>query len=121
MNLLRQELAGTCIYLDILQKTASGSCKNDEDLDSNGFMDITDTAANKFLVATKHYDNERKLEEMAEEKLISFCKQVLKEASDIQYNGGESINVEVHRVLELRSPIIVKVLKALIPRKEKLS
>ncbi|KAL6565308.1 hypothetical protein OROGR_002259 [Orobanche gracilis] len=90
LNLLRQELAGTCIYLDILQKTTTPfNSHNEEDV------------------------KEEKLEGIAEEKLVSFCEQVLREASDIQSNMEETTNVEIHRVLELRSPVIVKVLKGM--------
>ncbi|KAL6516751.1 Brefeldin A-inhibited guanine nucleotide-exchange protein 5 [Orobanche hederae] len=90
LNLLRQELAGTCIYLDILQKTTTPfNSHNEEDV------------------------KEEKLEGIAEEKLVSFCEQVLREASDIQSNMEETTNMEIHRVLELRSPVIVKVLKGM--------
>ncbi|XP_023737660.1 brefeldin A-inhibited guanine nucleotide-exchange protein 5 [Lactuca sativa] len=90
LNLLRQELAGTCIYLDALQKTTCGVEKGEVDDD----------------VAVKSD---------AEEKLVSFCGQVLKEASDFQSSIGEGTNnnMEVHQVLGLRSPIIVKVLKGM--------
>ncbi|GFP95753.1 brefeldin a-inhibited guanine nucleotide-exchange protein 5 [Phtheirospermum japonicum] len=81
-NILRQELTGTCIYLDILQKT---------------------TAAVK-----EEAEKEEKLEGVAEEKLVSFCEQLLRDASDIQSNVEETTNMEIHRILELRSPIIVK-------------
>ncbi|PIN05244.1 Guanine nucleotide exchange factor [Handroanthus impetiginosus] len=87
LNLLRQELAATCIYLDMLQKTAPALEKE----------------ANK----------EEKLERIAEEKLVSFCEHVLREASDFQSNMEETTNMDIHRVLELRSPIIVKVLKGM--------
>lgn len=96
LNLLRQELAGTCIYLDALQKTTSGvdSEKKGESETSNEEDDVT--------VKTD-----------AEEKLVSFCGQVLKEASDFQSSIGESTNMEIHQVLGLRSPIIVTVLKGM--------
>lgn len=55
-------------------------------------------------------DTEDKLEGAAEGKLVSFCEQVLKETSDLQSSLGESTNMDVHRVLELRSPVIVKVI-----------
>ncbi|XP_020551182.1 brefeldin A-inhibited guanine nucleotide-exchange protein 5 isoform X2 [Sesamum indicum] len=90
LNLLRQELAGTCIYLDILQKTTST-------VDIHREGDI----------------KEEKLEGVAEEKLVSFCEQVLREASDFQSSIEETNNMDIHRVLELRSPIIVKVLKGM--------
>lgn len=86
LNLLRQELEGTTIYLDVLQKTTSG---------------LADAASN----------TEDKLEGAAEEKLVSFCEQVLKETSDLQSTLGETTNMDVHRVLELRSPVIVKVIQ----------
>ncbi|KAL4585943.1 hypothetical protein LXL04_010570 [Taraxacum kok-saghyz] len=87
LNLLRQELAGTCIYLDALQKSTCGVEKSEDD----------DVAVNSD----------------AEEKLVSFCGQVLKEASEFQSSIGEGANMEVHQVLGLRSPIIVKVLKGM--------
>ncbi|XVF35229.1 hypothetical protein REPUB_Repub18cG0127500 [Reevesia pubescens] len=63
LNLLRQELAGTCIYLDVLQKTTSGfNDSNGQHLEPNGSQDTAET----------------KLEGIAEEKLVSFCEQVLK-------------------------------------------
>lgn len=86
LNLLRQELAGTCIYMDILQKiTATVDVQKEEDI------------------------KEDKLEGIAEGKLVSFCEQVLREASEFQSSMEEASNMDVHRVLELRSPIIIKV------------
>ncbi|KAD4982629.1 hypothetical protein R6Q59_002233 [Mikania micrantha] len=93
LNLLRQELAGTCIYLDALQKTTSRV-----NLDQNGSLNEDDDAT----VKTD-----------AEEKLVSFCGQVLKEASDFQSSIGDTTNMEIHQVLGLRSPIIVTVLKGM--------
>ncbi|XP_024177635.1 brefeldin A-inhibited guanine nucleotide-exchange protein 5 isoform X2 [Rosa chinensis] len=89
LNLLRQELTGTCIYLDILQKATSGFSANQEGND------------------------EEKVEGLAEDKLVSFCEQVLREASELQSSSGDVTNMDIHRVLELRSPIIVKVLKGM--------
>ncbi|KAK6144922.1 hypothetical protein DH2020_021742 [Rehmannia glutinosa] len=90
LNLLRQELAGTCIYLDILQKaTATVDIHKEEDV------------------------KEGRLEGIAEEKLTSFCEQVLREASDFQSSMEDTSNMDIHRVLELRSPIVVKVLKGM--------
>lgn len=90
LNILRQELAGTCIYLDVLQKTTSGINSDDEPS-----------------------DEEKKLEGIAEGKLVSFCEQVLRDASELQSTAGETTNMDVHRVLALRSPVIVKVLKGM--------
>ncbi|EXC13619.1 Brefeldin A-inhibited guanine nucleotide-exchange protein 1 [Morus notabilis] len=95
LNLLRQELAGTTIYLDILQKSTSGFDAND---DSS---------------VTQHSKEEEKLEGLAEDKLVSFCEQVLREASDLQSSVGETTNMDIHQVLELRSPVIVKVLRGM--------
>ncbi|GJZ59726.1 hypothetical protein Tco_0615542, partial [Tanacetum coccineum] len=96
LNLLRQELAGTCIYLDALQKTTSGV-----DLEKKGESE------------TSNEDDDATVKTDAEEKLVSFCGQVLKEASDFQSSIGESTNMEIHQVLGLRSPIIVTVLKGM--------
>ncbi|KAL2555467.1 HOPM interactor 7 [Forsythia ovata] len=90
LNLLRQELAGTCIYLDILHKTTA--------------------AVN---IQKEEYVKEEKLQGVAEDKLVSFCEQVLREASDFQSSMEDTNNMDIHRVLELRSPIIVKVLKGM--------
>ncbi|KAG4190196.1 hypothetical protein ERO13_A07G018300v2 [Gossypium hirsutum] len=98
LNLLRQELAGTSIYLDVLQKVTSGfNDNNRQNLESNGSQDTEDS----------------KLEGIAEERLISFCEQVLRDATDLQSIIGETTNVDIHRVLELRSPIIIKVLRGM--------
>uniref|UniRef100_A0A5B6ZVK9 Putative brefeldin A-inhibited guanine nucleotide-exchange protein 5 n=1 Tax=Davidia involucrata TaxID=16924 RepID=A0A5B6ZVK9_DAVIN len=109
LNLLRQELAGTCIYLDILQKTTSGVNSNrEEQLETNVSQDVDNT-----LVKNNSSSTEEKLERIAEEKLVSFCGQFLREASDFQCSVGETTNMDIHRVLELRSPITVKVLKGM--------
>lgn len=86
MNLLRQELIGTCIYLDILQKTTAAVNMQKEEV-----------------------VREEKLERIAKEKLVSFCERVLREASDFQSSMEETTNMDIHRVLKLRSPVIVKV------------
>lgn len=98
LNLLRQELAGTCIYLDALQKTTSGVDPN-----QNGELETSDSRD----------EDDATVKTDAEEKLVSFCGQVLKEASDFQSSIGETNNMEIHQVLGLRSPIIVTVLKGM--------
>ncbi|XP_047971675.1 LOW QUALITY PROTEIN: brefeldin A-inhibited guanine nucleotide-exchange protein 5-like [Salvia hispanica] len=90
LNLLRQELTATSIYLNILLKTTAAVAVQD------------DKAA-----------KEEKPEGIAEEKLVSFFEQVLREASDFQSSMEETANMELHRVLELRAPIIVKVMKGM--------
>lgn len=109
LNLLRQELAGTTVYLDVLQKTTSGFDNNRKHPESNGSLNVDIKSDNNDSSITRYSSAEEKLEGVAEEKLVSFCEQVLKEASDLQSSVGETTNVDIHRVLELRSPIIVKV------------
>lgn len=110
MNLIRQELAGTSIYLDILQKTTSGyDASGEQHIKSNGSQDLDTASDNNESSFIEHSNAEEKLQRIAEEKLVSFCEQILKEASDLQSNLGETTNMSIHRVLELRSPIIVKV------------
>lgn len=110
LNLLRQELAGTCIYLDVLQKTTAGVHSNGDG--RSVCDDVDSTSVNDDASSAKPF-KEEKLGGIAEEKLVSFCGQVLKEASEFQASVGETTNMEIHRVLELRSPIIVKVLKGM--------
>ncbi|PHU22548.1 Brefeldin A-inhibited guanine nucleotide-exchange protein 5 [Capsicum chinense] len=107
-NLLRQELAGTSIYLDILQKTTAGiNSEREESTETT----VAQTSNDKFQ--QRGSIKEDKFQQIAEEKLVSFCGQVLREASEFQSCTAESANMDVHRVLELRSPIIVKVLRGM--------
>jgi guanine nucleotide-exchange factor len=55
------------------------------------------------------YDDQEKIKYLAEGKLVSFCGQVLKEASDLQPSTGDAASVDIHNVLDLRAPVIVKV------------
>lgn len=109
LNLIRQELAGTCIYLDLLQKTTSEKVKEDELVHFNGSLDIDTSSVNTNTKHTRYSDAEKKLRAIAEERLVNFCEQVLKEASELQYSLDESTTMDVHRVVELRSPVIVMV------------
>ncbi|CAH9138892.1 unnamed protein product [Cuscuta epithymum] len=113
LNLLRQELAGTSIYLDILQKATAEFCCEKEGLDEKGISQNGDHGVGKSDVIAAGKVDEGKLQGFAEEKLVSFCGQVLSKASDFQSCMGENANMDVHRVLELRSPIIVKALKGM--------
>lgn len=103
-NLIRQEVAGTCIYLDVLQKSTCGN--NSETEGGHG-----SSLPEKVDASSKNNDDE--LVGIAEAKLVSFCAQVIREASEFHTNMGETTNMDIHRVLELRSPIIVKVLKGM--------
>ncbi|CAI9090751.1 OLC1v1025581C1 [Oldenlandia corymbosa var. corymbosa] len=109
LNLLRQELAGTRIYLDILQKTTSileleQEKVHEASVNGNGAASVT---------ASAEHIKDDKLQAVAEEKFVSFCRQVLSEASDFQSNMGEAADMDIHRVLELRSPVVVKVLNGM--------
>ncbi|XAR51125.1 hypothetical protein NMG60_11005668 [Bertholletia excelsa] len=114
LNLLRQELAGTAIYLDILQKTTSDfDSDREKQPDSNAYQDLDIVTSKDDKSLTDHSSVREKLETIAEEKLVSFCGEVLREASDFQSSIGQTTDMDIHRVLELRSPIIVKVLKGM--------
>ncbi|KAF7837607.1 brefeldin A-inhibited guanine nucleotide-exchange protein 5-like [Senna tora] len=110
VNLLRQESVGTSIYLEILQKSTYGFDANKE---QNGQSDDVDSKVDNGSSIAQLSEAEEKFERIAEEKLVSFCELVLREASDLQSNAGETTNMDIHRVLELRAPIIVKVLKSM--------
>ncbi|CAN4075419.1 unnamed protein product [Withania somnifera] len=117
-NLLRVELAGTSIYLDILHKTTSGinsvreeSTETTVAQSGNSYMNNDAASNDKFQ--QRGSIKEDKFQQIAEEKLVSFCGQVLKEASEFQSCTAERANMDLHRVLELRSPIIVKVLRGM--------
>lgn len=99
LNLLRQELAGTTIYLEILHKSTVENDANGSTEETNGF-------------GIESADQE-KLKNLAEGKLISFCGQILKEASDLQPGTGETASADIHRVLDLRAPVIIKVLNGM--------
>ncbi|WOH07868.1 hypothetical protein DCAR_0727302 [Daucus carota subsp. sativus] len=104
LNLLRQELAGTCIYLDVLQKSTGGH-------NSKTQGELKSSLPENVDASPKYNDDE--LMGIAEAKLVSFCAHVLREASHFQSNLGETTNMNIHLVLELRSPVIVKVLKGM--------
>ncbi|WVZ66373.1 hypothetical protein U9M48_015604 [Paspalum notatum var. saurae] len=99
LNLLRQELAGTTIYLDILHKSTVEQDEKDSSEETNGI--------------SVESDDQEKIKNLAEGKLVSFCGQILKEASDLQPSTGEVASADIHRVLDLRAPVIVKVLNGM--------
>ncbi|KAJ0966984.1 hypothetical protein J5N97_023901 [Dioscorea zingiberensis] len=107
LNLLRQEIKGTSIYLDILRKSTSDV---DEPVVSNDHP--LETTLNNSTYGHSTNDDEQ-LKSLAEQKLVSFCSQILKEASDLQPSTGVAASADVHRVLDLRAPIIIKVLKGM--------
>ncbi|GAB2263622.1 hypothetical protein Droror1_Dr00025756 [Drosera rotundifolia] len=113
LNLLRQEFAGTCVYLEILHKSTSvldSANMNQVGIDASQDTDKISVENHSNI---KHSDQKRQFDRIAEEKLVTFCSHVLKEASEFQSTMGDSTNMEVHRVVELRSPIIVKVIRGM--------
>lgn len=107
LNLLRQELAGTCVYLDILQKATA------DVNDAKGEVHEARLSENGDSHLGVVDGEEERLRGIAEDKLVAFCEQILREASDFQSSMEETANMHIHRVLELRSPIVVKVLKGM--------
>ena len=108
VNILRQEIEGTRIYLEVLQKSTGQHNTNGEDFKNN--ISITDYSSAANVSNPKDIkQEEEKLREIAEQKLVSFCGQVLKDTSELQPGPGEAVDADVHRVLVLRSPVIVKV------------
>ncbi|KAF7836855.1 brefeldin A-inhibited guanine nucleotide-exchange protein 5 [Senna tora] len=105
VNLLRQESTAISIYLDILQKSTLGVDTEEEE--------NADTILDNGLSISQHSKEESKLVKIAEEKMVTLFEQVLNEASDLQAGAGEMANMDIHRVLELRAPVIVKVLKSM--------
>lgn len=55
----------------------------------------------------------RKAQEPSRREACSFCGQILKEASDLQPSTGETASADIHRVLDLRAPVIIKVLNGM--------
>ncbi|GLJ11220.1 hypothetical protein SUGI_0147450 [Cryptomeria japonica] len=112
VNILRQEIEGTRIYLEVLLKATTQLNADDEEELSNTISNEDEASA----VKVSNYEmkaEELKLQEIAEQKLVSFCGQVLTETSSLQPGAGEAVDADVHRVLVLRAPIIVKVLSGM--------
>ncbi|KAH9305375.1 hypothetical protein KI387_009779, partial [Taxus chinensis] len=108
VNILRQEIEGTRIYLEVLQKaTAQFNAEGEEEL-SKYISNENDSSAVKVPNYNEMKEEEGKLKEIAEEKLVSFCGHVLIETSSLQPGAGEAVDADVHRVLVLRAPVIVK-------------
>ncbi|XP_022935314.1 brefeldin A-inhibited guanine nucleotide-exchange protein 5-like isoform X2 [Cucurbita moschata] len=114
LNLLRQELAGTSIYLDILLKATSGintiEAGQEKTVDK---LEVKTESANDGLTSAPDSSAVNDVDGVAESRLVSFCEHALREASDLQSSVGEATHMDVHQVLELRSPVIVKVIKGM--------
>ncbi|XP_022146951.1 brefeldin A-inhibited guanine nucleotide-exchange protein 5 isoform X2 [Momordica charantia] len=114
LNLLRQELAGTSVYLDILLKATSRF--NTLEAEEQKFVDnleVETASPNGDLTSSPDSSAAKNVDGIAENRLVSFCEQALREASDLHSSAGEATHMDVHRVLELRSPVIVKVIKGM--------
>lgn len=113
VNLLRQESAAMSIYLDILQKsTCEFDTNKQQNPRSSGFQN-SDFISDNELPITQHLDQETEFGKIVEGKLVAFFEQVLGDASDLQSSAGEATNMDIHRVLELRAPLIVMVLRSM--------
>lgn len=110
-NLLRQEIEGTRIYLTILNRTiteceppsqhnavSNGSLSHGEELDDSGYVSRGE---------------DWQVREAAEQRLVSFCAHILKEASISQPGIGDVLEADAFFAATLRSPIIVKVLNGM--------
>ncbi|CAH9130093.1 unnamed protein product [Cuscuta epithymum] len=114
LNIIRQELAGTSIYLEMLHKaTAEINAEKDEMHEETSISRNIDHLARSDHETSKVEIEEDDIHGIAEQKLVSFCGKVLREASDFQFSMGGGISTEAHQVLELRSTVIVKVLKGM--------
>ncbi|XP_028786878.1 brefeldin A-inhibited guanine nucleotide-exchange protein 5-like [Neltuma alba] len=100
VNLLRQESAAMSIYLDILQKSTY-EFQNSDPISDND------------LTVSPHSDRETEFGKIAEGKMVAFLEQVLGDATNLQSSAGEATNMDIHRVLELRAPLIVMVLRSM--------
>eukprot|EP00252_Welwitschia_mirabilis_P011838 TRINITY_DN26310_c0_g2_i1.p1 TRINITY_DN26310_c0_g2~~TRINITY_DN26310_c0_g2_i1.p1 ORF type:complete len:801 (-),score=163.59 TRINITY_DN26310_c0_g2_i1:122-2362(-) len=102
-NILRHEIEATRIYLQVLHKSTVHSKEGtEEEINSGESMSSESTSEEPI--------EDQRLKDIAEQKLVSFCGQVLKEAADLQPCPGEAVDADVYRALVLRSPVIVKVL-----------
>ncbi|KAL2613840.1 hypothetical protein R1flu_025532 [Riccia fluitans] len=95
-NLLRQEVEGTQLYLAVLQRACA------KPLTSSGQE-----------TEPGHRNEEEKLHEEAERRLVTFYGHILKETAILQPAPGEAVQADAHRALSLRSPVTVKVLESI--------
>lgn len=112
LNLLRQEIEGTRIYLKILNRTLTEyKPMSQQKALSNGshspVMNEVDDAEG-FAKG-----EEQTVREAAEQRIVSFCGYILKEASYLQPGMGDALETDAHMSLTLRSPVVVKVLNGM--------
>ncbi|XP_019193476.1 PREDICTED: brefeldin A-inhibited guanine nucleotide-exchange protein 5-like [Ipomoea nil] len=113
LNILRQELTGTSIYLDVLHKATADANTEKDEMDKTGVSQNGDYLGRSDETSIMEIE-EDKLEGVAEKKLVSFCVKVLSDASDFHFSTTEdSTSTDAHQVLELRSPVIVMVLRGM--------
>ncbi|KAI9114056.1 hypothetical protein K1719_015307 [Acacia pycnantha] len=109
VNILRQESAAMSIYLDVLQKSTYESDANKEE---NGFQ-YSDSVSDNDIYNDQHLEEGTEFVKMAKGKMVAVFEQVLAEVSELQSSAGEATNKDIHRVLELRAPLIVMVLRSM--------
>ncbi|KAH7282739.1 hypothetical protein KP509_35G045800 [Ceratopteris richardii] len=111
-NLLRQENEGTKVYLAILNRAISEYDIRDTDKPlSNGSISDNDNSLDASGDISKGV--QKHVQETAEERMVSFCAQILKEASLSNPNVGDVVDGDSFLAASLRSPIVVKVLNGL--------
>nr|GMC77338.1 brefeldin A-inhibited guanine nucleotide-exchange protein 5 [Ipomoea batatas] len=113
LNILRQELTGTSIYLDVLHKATAEANTEKDEMDKTGVSQNGDYLGRSSDETSIMEIEEDEFEGVAEQKLVSFCVKVLSDASDFQFSTEDNTSTDAHQVLELRSPVIVKVLRGM--------
>ncbi|KAI5080659.1 hypothetical protein GOP47_0003842 [Adiantum capillus-veneris] len=113
-NLLRQEIEGTRIYLTVLNRAITEGEVHTIHIsqgESNGSIPhkSEDVCGAKEILKS----DQLLAREAAEERMVAFCAQVLKEASVSQPTIGDVLEPDAFLAASLRSPIVVQVLNGL--------
>eukprot|EP00250_Pteridium_aquilinum_P021613 c25178_g1_i1 orf=72-5432(+) len=109
-NLLRQELEGTRIYLTILNRSITECETHTEHTPlSNGPLPHPEADESEDVLKGE----QGSVREAAEERMVSFCAHILKEASVSQPTIGDVLEAETFFAATLRSPVVVKVLNGM--------
>eukprot|EP00897_Mesotaenium_endlicherianum_P003192 jgi/Mesen1/2900/ME000175S02055 len=132
-SLLRQEIAGTQLYLTTLFRVigdpAAPSLASPLNMNGSAFETtvllgsvpsleplapaLSKTPSRPRQVDPREAEEEASLREEALQKLLAFVQRVLEDAASLQPGAGESVDADVHRTLAMRAPVVSKVLRAL--------
>lgn len=106
-NLLRQEIEGTRIYLTILNRALTESKVHTEHnpLSNGSLIHSEKVKGSEDVPRGEQWD----VRDAAEERMVSFCAQILKEAAVSQPTIGDVLESEAFFAATLRSPVVVKV------------